>query len=157
MTTIKINREVEHITVKDDDGEVLYDWTVKTDDRSLEQTLHLVGNAMDRASEFAKKADAAETEEEVAELNEIMVRLFKRTISAIIGPKGYQDVLTYIGDGQPCDPANNISNIGEVFASLCTWLYSKCTNKQLREAGVYFETESRNMRRSKKSNKKKRK
>lgn len=154
MSTIKINREVEHITVKDDDGEVMFDWAVKTDDKSLEQMLHLVGNAMDRAGEYSQKAAEAETPEDIAELNEMPVRLFRRTISAIIGPEGYQDVLTYIGDGEPCDPANNIANIGEVFASLCTWLYSRCTSKQLREAGVYFEAESRKARRAKKSGKK---
>lgn len=154
MSTIKINREVEHITVKDDDGEVMFDWAVKTDDKSLEQMLHLVGNAMDRAGEYSQKAAEAETPEDIAELNEMSVRLFRRTISAIIGPEGYQDVLTYIGDGEPCDPANNIANIGEVFASLCTWLYSRCTSKQLREAGVYFEAESRKARRAKKSGKK---
>lgn len=154
MSTIKINREVEHITVKDDDGEVMFDWAVKTDDKSLEQMLHLVGNAMDRAGEYSQKAAEAETPEDIAELNEMTVRLFRRTISAIIGPEGYQDVLTYIGDGEPCDPANNIANIGEVFASLCTWLYSRCTSKQLREAGVYFEAESRKARRAKKSGKK---
>lgn len=154
MSTIKINREVENITVKDDDGEVMFDWAVKTDDKSLEQMLHLVGNAMDRAGEYSQKAAEAETPEDIAELNEMTVRLFRRTISAIIGPEGYQDVLTYIGDGEPCDPANNIANIGEVFASLCTWLYSRCTSKQLREAGVYFEAESRKARRAKKSGKK---
>lgn len=154
MSTIKINREVEHITVKNDDGEVMFDWAVKTDDKSLAQMLHLVGNAMDRAGKYSQKAAEAETPEDIAELNEMTARLFRRTISAIIGPEGYQDVLTYIGDGEPCDPANNIANIGEVFASLCTWLYSRCTSKQLREAGVYFEAESRKARRAKKSGKK---
>lgn len=155
MTTLKINREVEHITVKDDDGEVLLDWVVRTDDESIEQTLKLVGNAMDRAAEYSKKAEAAETDEEIAELNDMTVRLFKRTISAIIGPEGYQELLTYIGDGTPCDPAKNIANIGEVFASLCTWLYARCTSRQLREAGVYFEAEGRKVKARKKGKKRK--
>ena len=138
---IRINRAVETIEVRDEDGEVACSWKVRTDDETMERTLRMVGNAMDRFKAVNDEIAAAETEEERQRATEVMVRLFKRTITAIIGEQGWHDVLAYIGDGEECDPAANIANLGEVFAALVTWLYDRCSSKQLREAGVYFNAE----------------
>lgn len=144
-TTLKINRQVETIKVNDEDGSELYAWKVSTDDDSLQRTLNMVGNAMDRFAAIQKKIDRAQEDAEAAaEAKAAMVRLLKRTVSAIIGNQGWNDVLTYIGDGKPCDPEKNIANIGEVFAALTTWLYEHCTSKQLRDAGIYFDGEKKN-------------
>lgn len=156
---IRINRAAETIEVRDEDGEVACSWTVKTDDASLERTLRMVGNAMDRFGALSAEAAQAETDEERQKATDTMVRLFKRTITAIIGEQGWHDVLAYIGDGEECDPAENITNLGEVFAALVTWLWNHCSSKQLREAGVYFAAEkaklpqNRKQRRAKKKGK----
>lgn len=139
-TTLRINRQTEIIKVEDD-GEALYEWEVPTDDASVERMLGLVGSAIQSAATLTSAQDGAKTEEERDKATADLVKLQKRVISAIIGPDGYTDVLTYIGDGKPCDPKKNIVNIGDVFGALCVWLYERCTAKQLREAGVYFERE----------------
>ena len=142
--TIKINRAVERITVRDEEGEPLYTWKVRTDDASMERMTHM---------------DAGGTEEERKQAADAMVRLFKRNTCAIIGEQGWADVLEYIGDGEEIDPADYISDLGEVFAALCSWLWEHCSNKQLREAGVFFQGQkkfvpnNRKARRSKKKGK----
>lgn len=138
---IRINRAVETIEVRDEDGEVACSWKVRTDDASLERTLRMVGNAMDRFAGINADISQAETDEERQQATEAMVRLLKRTVTAIIGEDGWHDVLAYIGDGEECDPAANVANLGEVFAALVTWLWDHCSSKQLREAGVYFSAE----------------
>lgn len=143
-TTLKINRQVETIKVDNPDGSTAYEWRIATDDKNLVKMLHMVGNAMDRFATLQRKIDDEKlSAEERAEAENAMVKLMKRIVSAIIGEQGWADVLEYIGDGVPCDPAKNIINIGEVFAALVTWLYEHCTSKQLREAGVYFQAEQR--------------
>ena len=143
-TTLKINRQHETIKVDDEDGSALYEWKVPTDDDSLNRTLNMVGNAMIRAKDLSDEQAKATTPEEAKEATDSLVKLQKRVISAIIGADGYQDVLCYIGDGEPCDPAKNIVNIGDVFGALCVWLYEHCTSKQLRDAGIYFDGEKKN-------------
>lgn len=153
---IRINRAVETIEVRDENGDVACSWKVRTDDENLERTLRMVGNAMDRFAALNDEMTQAETDEERQKAAETMARLFKRTITAIIGEQGWHDVLAYIGDGEECDPAANIANLGEVFAALTTWLWNHCSSKQLREAGVYFTAEkaklpmNRKQRRAKK-------
>lgn len=138
-STIKINRSVEHIVVRDEDGEVACRWKVRTDDASLERTTRLVGDAMSRCHALSDELVSAETDEERKRAAETLVHLFKRTTCAIIGEQGWEDVLAYIGDGEPVDPAEHINDLGEVFAALVSWLWEHCSNKQLREAGVYFQ------------------
>lgn len=156
---IRINRAVETIEVRDEDGEVACSWKVRTDDESLERTLRMVGNAMDRFGALSGEMAQAETDEERKRAAESMARLFKRTITAIIGEEGWHDVLAYVGGGEECDPAENTANLGEVFAALVTWLWKHCSSKQLREAGAYFSAEkaklprNRRQRRAKKKGK----
>lgn len=143
-TVLKINRQVEIIEVRDESGEVAYAWEVETDDKSITKTLNMVGGAMDKFSALQTSIDNAENDEERKQQEEAMTRLLKRCITAIIGGNGYNDVLAYIGgDYGAADPSENIVNLGEVFAALCTWLYEHCTSKQLREVGVYFESEQK--------------
>lgn len=140
-TILNINREVEKIIIPGEEGQENTILEVFTDDKSIEQTLHQVGNAMDRFAVLQSKLDKAQNEEAIKEQQDAMVRLFKRTISAIVGTDGWNKILEYIGDGKPADPANNILNLGEIFAVLVTWLYERCTSKQLRNAGIKFERE----------------
>lgn len=140
-TILNINREVEKIIIPGEEGQEDTILEVFTDDKSTEQTLHQVGNAMDRFAVLQSKLDKAQNEEAIKEQQDAMVRLFKRTISAIVGTDGWNKILEYIGDGKPADPANNILNLGEIFAALVTWLYERCTSKQLRNAGIKFERE----------------
>ena len=140
-TILNINREVEKIIIPGEEGQENTILEVFTDDKSIEQPLHQVGNAMDRFAVLQSKLDKAQNEEAIKEQQDAMVRLFKRTISAIVGTDGWNKILEYIGDGKPADPANNILNLGEIFAALVTWLYERCTSKQLRNAGIKFERE----------------
>ncbi len=150
---IEINKSKEIIEVHDENGEAVLSWTIRTDDKSIEKILHQVGNAMDRFAAVSKDIEQAQTEEENQQAAEVMVRLLKRTICAIIGEQGWHDVLAYIGDGKECNPIENISNLGEVFASLVTWLWNHCTNKQLRKAGVFFESQQKYVPKKKKKSK----
>lgn len=140
-STIKINRSTEHIVVRDEDGEVAYRWEVRTDDASMERMTHLVGDAMSRFHVLSDELGAAESDEERKQASEAMARLFKRTTCTIIGEQGWEDVLAYIGDGDPIDPTEHVNDLGEVFAALVSWLWEHCSNKQLREAGVYFHSQ----------------
>lgn len=141
-TTLQVNKRRETIGIEGADGEPLYEWTVSTDDDSLQKMLNRVQNAFLRAQDLEEKASSAKTPEEAREANEATVKLQRRAISAIIGEEGYNDILEYIGDGEPVDPYDHIITIGDVFGALCVWLYERCTAKQLREAGVYFEREN---------------
>lgn len=152
---IKLTKEVEDIDIVTDDEVVTF--RIKTDDESITRMLNLVGNAMDRFASLQHKIDTVESEEDGAEAEQAMVRLLKRCIIAIVGEDGYNIILVLMSDdGNPVDPAKNLSNIGEVFATLVTWLYDRCTSKQLREAGVYFEKQTSSMPKRKKKKSKKR-
>ena len=142
-TRLQINKKQEIIGIEDEHGEPLYEWVVNTDDDSLQKMLNRVNNAFLRAPDLQEKAANATTPEEAREANEATVKLQRRGISAIIGEAGYNDILEYIGDGVPVDPYDHIITIGDVFGSLCVWLYERCTAKQLREAGLYFEAEKK--------------
>ena len=41
-TTLQVNKKQETIGIEDADGEVLYEWTVNTDDDSLQKMLNRV-------------------------------------------------------------------------------------------------------------------
>lgn len=142
-TTLQINKRQEIIGIEDENGEPLYEWVVDTDDDSIQRMLNRVQNAFLRAPDLEEKARNAKTEEEAREANEATVKLQRRGISAIIGEQGYNDILEYIGDGEPVDPYDHIITIGDVFGTLCVWLYERCTSKQLREAGLYMQAEQR--------------
>ena len=142
-TNLQVNKKQEIIGIEDANGEPLYEWAVNTDDDSLQKMLNRVQNAFLRAPDLEEKARNAKTPEEAREANEATVKLQKRGISAIIGERGYNDILEYIGDGEPVDPYDHIITIGDVFGTLCVWLYERCTAKQLREAGLYVQAEQR--------------
>ena len=156
-TILKINKEVEKIIIPSEDGSDDVILEVFTDDKSITQTLHQVGNAMDRFAALQSKLDKAANEGEVTEAQQTMARLFKRSITAIVGKDGWDKILCFIGDGKPADPANNIITLGEVFAALVTWLYEHCTSKQLRDAGIYFKREEPKIKAQKKRVARKRK
>lgn len=156
-TILKINKEVEKIIIPTEDGSDDIILEVFTDDKSIAQTLHQVGNAMDRFSALQSKLDKAADKGEVDEAQQAMARLFKRSITAIVGKDGWEKILCFIGDGQPADPTNNIITLGEVFAALVTWLYERCTSKQLRDAGIYFKREEPKIKAQKKRATRKRK
>lgn len=147
-TILKINKEVEKIIIPTEGDQEDITLQVFTDDKSIDLMLHQVGNAMDRFAALNSKIEKAESEEDATKSREAMARLFKRTITAIIGEDGWNKILTYIGDGTPADPANNILTLGEVFAALVTWLYEHCTSKQLRNAGIYFQREQKNAKKA---------
>ncbi len=138
-TTLQVTKRKEVISIDGPDGEPLYEWEVATDDASLQRMLNRVQNAFERARDLGEQAATAQTPEEVRAANEATVKLQKRAVSAIIGEQGYRDLLEYIGDGEPVDPYEHIIAIGDVFGALCVWLYERCTAKQLRDAGVYFD------------------
>lgn len=156
-TVIKLNKQVEHVIVESGGDEL--DIEIRTDDESIERTVKMVGNALDRFSSIQREIDeAAETgdQEKVDKATDAMVRLEKRVIVAIAGEGAYEGILSLMSDdGEPVDPAENIVNLGEVLAGLVTWLYDHCTSMQLREAGVYVERQSRNVPKRRKGKKRK--
>lgn len=134
MATIKINRQIETIKVPDETGEIVYSWEVPTDDASIEVMGAKIASALDRFKSVSRQVENAQSDDEMQQATEVCVRLQKRVIVTIIGEEGYNDVLTYIGDGMPCDPANNLTNIGEVMAALLTWFAAHCTSQEMRRA-----------------------
>ena len=116
---------------------------VPFDDESIEELLGKVGDAIDRAQSLDRKSRAAKTDEERAEVNQMMVRLQKRVISAFIGSEGYDALLEWMGRGTKIDPSKHIRQLGEVFASLLMLLGRKATSEQLRECGIYYARESK--------------
>ena len=115
---------------------------VTFDDDSIEEMLHKVSDAIDRAQSIDKKLQAAQTAEERAELTEMMTRLEKRVIVAFIGTEGYDKLLEWMGEGKPIDPSKYTSMLGEVMASFLMLLGRKATNGQLRKCGLYYSQES---------------
>lgn len=133
-TTINVNRQIETIRIEEN-GNTLYSWEVATDDESVIAMLAEITGALDRAQALVHMAGGAD-EAEAQAAKKSLVLLQKRAISAVIGEQGYHDVLCHIGNGTPCDPAENIRNIGDVFAELCMWVYERCTPRILGEASA---------------------
>lgn len=140
-TTLHLNRRTETINVKDENGDVVLSWDIPTDDKHLEIMLKTVGNAMSRFNAIWSKVSKAADKGEEQEQREALVRLMRRTTTAILGQDAWNELLEYMGDGEPVDPKDYIMDLGEVLAALCTWLYQRCTSQQLREAGVFFKAE----------------
>ncbi len=81
-------------------------WRVPFDDESVEGYLAKVSSAIDRAQDNERRAEAATTPEERRAANEAQVRLIKRVVSAFIGTDGWDELLRWLGDGEPVDPAS---------------------------------------------------
>lgn len=113
------------------------------DDRSIEEMLGKVGDAIDRAQELSRKERAAKTDEDREEVVRMIARLQKRVISAVIGVDGYQTLLEWMGGGEAIDPTRHVRQLGEVFAALLELLGRRATSEQLRACGVYYSRESR--------------
>ena len=144
MEILRMSRPYEDIYFEDPmDNPSTPRFRVYFDDRSIEEMLGKVANAIDRAQSLDRKAKAAGTPDERAEVTEMMVHLQKRVIVAFIGPDGYQKLLEWMGDGEAIDPAKHVSALGEVFAQLMMLLGRKATNEQLRSCGLYYSQESK--------------
>ena len=127
-----------------DDPEVDPDtprFRVYFDDASIDAMLGKVATAIDRAQQITRRIEGAETEEERAEQVKAMVHLEKRVIAAFIGAEGYDQLLAWMGDGEPVDPARHTSMLGEVMASFLSLLGRKATNQQLRACGLLYARE----------------
>lgn len=111
------------------------------DDRSIEAMLGKVATAIDRAQSINRKLEGAQTEEERAEQAKAMANLEKRVIAAFIGTDGYEQLLAWMGDGEPVDPMLHTSMLGEVMASFLSLLGRKATNQQLRACGLLYARE----------------
>lgn len=131
---LKVNKRIEVIEVKDDGGAVALRWEVPTDDASMQRMTNLLANAISRAAQLSSDIENADGEEAEQLSTEELVKLQKRVITAVLGDGAYDELLEYMGDGEPIDPAKNICSIGEVFAALCVWVNERCTNAQLRAA-----------------------
>lgn len=146
-TVIKLNKQVEQVVIECGDDEL--EIGIPTDDASIDRMLSMVGNAMDRFASIQRTIDEATDQgdpEKADKATDAMVRLERRVITAIVGEDGYEAILALMSDdGEQVDPAENIVNVGEVLAGLVTWLYEHCTSKQLREAGVYVQRQSKSM------------
>lgn len=144
MEILRMSRPYEDIYFEDPmDNPQTPRFRVYFDDRSIEEMLGKVANAIDRAQSLDRKAKAASTPDERAEVTEMMVHLQKRVIVSFIGPDGYQKLLEWMGDGEVIDPAKHVSALGEVFAQLMMLLGRKATNEQLRACGLYYSQESK--------------
>lgn len=144
MEILRMSRPYEDIYFEDPmDNPSTPRFRVYFDDRSIEEMLGKVANAIDRAQSLDRKAKTASTPEERAEVTEMMVHLQKRVIVAFIGAEGYQKLLEWMGDGEAIDPHRYVGALGEVFAQLMMLLGRKATNEQLRACGLYFSQESK--------------
>lgn len=113
------------------------------DDRSIVEMLGKIMDAVDRAKEIGRREREARTDEEREEVAQMMARHQRRVISAVIGPEGYQQVLEWMGNGEPVDPARHTRQIGEVYGALLSMVAHKATSEQLRECGAYFLEQGR--------------
>ena len=113
------------------------------DDRSIEEMLGKIKDAVDRAKEISRREREAKTDEERAEVARMMARHQRRVISAVIGADGYRTVLEWMGGGEAVDPETHIRQIGEVYGALLSMVARKATSRQLRECGLYLTEQNR--------------
>ena len=143
MEILRISRPFEDVYFEDpNDNPDTPRYRVYFDDGSIETMLSKVSDAIDRAQSIQWKLDKAENEEDRAELIEMMTHLEKRVIVAFIGIEGYDQLLKWMGDGEPIEPSKYTSMLGEVMASFLMMLGRKATNEQLRRCGLYYSQES---------------
>lgn len=143
MEILRISRPFEDVYFEDpNDNPDTPRYRVYFDDDSIETMLSKVSDAIDRAQSIQRKLDKAENEEDRAELIEMMTHLEKRVIVAFIGIEGYDQLLKWMGDGEPIEPSKYTSMLGEVMASFLMMLGRKATNEQLRRCGLYYSQES---------------
>lgn len=143
MEILRLSRPYEDIYFEDpEDNPDTPRFRVTFDDDGIEEMLAKVADAIDRAQSIDRKLQAAQTDEERAELNQMMVHLEKRVIVAFIGIEGYDRLLEWMGDGEKIDPSKYTSMLGEVMASFLMLLGRKATNEQLRKCGLYYSQES---------------
>lgn len=143
MEILRLSRPYEDIYFEDpEDNPATPRFRVFFDDDGIDEMLRKVADAIDRAQSIDKKLQAAQTEEERAELTEMMTKLEKRVIVTFIGTEGYDRLLEWMGDGTPIDPSRYTSMLGEVMASFLMLLGRKATNEQLRKCGLYYSQES---------------
>lgn len=144
MQILRQSRPYEDISFDDpEENPDTPTFRVYFDDESIDAILSKVSNAIDRAQILDRKAKAASTPEERAEVTEMMVHLQKRVIVAFVGADGYQQLLEWMGDGEAIDPHRYVGALGEVFAQLMMLLGRKATNEQLRACGLYYSHESK--------------
>lgn len=143
MEILRMSRPYEDIYFEDPGNDPRTPcFRVYFDDDSIDAMLGKVSNAIDRAQSIERKMRAAGTDEERAELTDMMVHLEKRVIVAFIGAEGYQKLLEWMGDGEAVDPSKHTSMLGEVMATLLMLLGRKATSEQLRKCGLYYSQES---------------
>lgn len=143
MEILRLSRPYEDIYFEDpEDNPDTPRFRVFFDDDGIEEMLRKVSDAIDRAQSIDKKLQAAQTAEDRAELTEMMTKLEKRVIVAFIGADGYDQLLEWMGDGEPIDPSKYTSMLGEVMASFLMLLGRKATNEHLRKCGLYYSNES---------------
>ena len=102
-TILSINKENEKIVIPVEDGDDVV-LSVNTSDKNIETVLHKVGNAISKFQTLSKNIELATGDEDVEQAKDALVNLMKRTISAIVGKEGWEDILSFIGDGTPVDP-----------------------------------------------------
>lgn len=143
MEILRLSRPYEDVYFEDpDESPGTPRFRVYFDDEGIEALLGKVASAIDRAQAITRKIDASEGAEERAELVRELARLEKRVIVAFIGAEGYDQLLAWMGDGEPIDPEKHTSMLGEVMASLLMLLGRKATNEQLRKCTAYYTQES---------------
>lgn len=143
MEILRVSRPYEDICFEDpEDNPDTPRFRVTFDDEGIEEMLRKVSDAIDRAQSIERKLQAVRSDEERAELTEMMTHLEKRVIVAFIGAEGYDELLEWMGGGKAIDPARYTSALGEVMASFLMLLGRKATNEQLRKCGLYYSQES---------------
>lgn len=143
MEILRLSRPFEDVYFEDpSDNPDTPRFRVFFDDESIEAMLSKVSDAIDRAQSIQRKLNQTETAEDRVELIDMMVHLEKRVIVAFIGADGYDQLLTWMGEGEAVDPSKHTSLLGEMMATFLTLLGRKATNEQLRACGLYFSQES---------------
>lgn len=143
MEVLSIKRAYEDVYL--DDPEESPDtphWRVDFSDEAVDGYLAKVGNAIDRAQGIVRKAEAAQTDEERAELRDMLVHLQRRVIVTFVGDEGYEAILEWMGGGERIEPADYTNQLGEVFAAFMLMLGRHATNEQLRACGMYYASEN---------------
>ena len=113
-------------------------WRVDFSDEAIEGYVAKVAAALDRTPDLERQMAAAKSDGERDEGARSLARLYKRVITAFIGPEGYDALLSWMGGGERITEERYTMQLGEVFAAFLTMLGRHASREQLLACGEYY-------------------
>lgn len=116
-------------------------WDIRFTDAEIDRIAAISSDAIDRAQSLTRKQAAYEesgSEEDLAACVEDVARLQARVIKAFVGQDGYEAILSWMGGGEPIDPLENVSALGDVMAGFLGFFADRFGNERLLEVGAQY-------------------